>query len=60
MKSSIRSSNFELLRIAAMFMIVLYHCLTECMMADPTNGGCFVAHCCCPNISCSDGIAEIS
>lgn len=39
MKSSIRSSNFELLRIAAMFMIVLYHCLTECMMADPTNRG---------------------
>lgn len=23
-------------------------------------GGYFVAHCCCPNISCSDGIAEIS
>lgn len=37
MGKNARSSNFELLRILAMFMIVLYHCLTECMMADPSN-----------------------
>ena len=37
MGKNARSSNFELLRIVAMFMIVLYHCLTECMMADPSN-----------------------
>ena len=32
-----RQSNFELLRILAMFMVVLYHCLTEFMLANPNN-----------------------
>lgn len=32
-----RSSNIELLRIIAMIMIVLYHCLTECITANPNN-----------------------
>lgn len=34
-----RSSNFELLRIVAMFMIVLYHIYIHCISGQLTDGG---------------------
>ena len=34
-----RSSNFELLRIVAMFMIVLYHIYIHCISGQLTGGG---------------------
>ena len=40
----VRSSNFELLRILAMFMVVLYPCLTEFMLANPNNRGLLSAY----------------
>ena len=34
-----RSSNFELLRIVAMFIIVLYHIYIHCISGQLTGGG---------------------